>query len=230
MSHESIKTFIIQTFHSSGHAADVIREEIGVPNQTIKIAVKLRSNNPVEIISKFKPLETYFCKDAILFIFTNGYQRISVSLIETSNRPMTLFYQSYGGLGILLSKICRSIGLRLTQNGLSINLLTNTVFQQGNLILSCDPKKICDFLGLDYDAWWTKDSFKTNNDIFRWIMSSKYYSSGLFMKMKFRAKKRAELTPFLNQFLDFIEIETAASNSCVQNLALDFFGITATKQ
>ena len=234
MSCELIKAFIIQTIHSSGYAADLIREEFGVPNQTIKIALELITNNPIEIISKFKPIETYFCKDAILFIFTNGYEKISVSLIDTRNRPMTLFYHSYGGLGILLSKICRSIGLRLTQAGLSINLLSTNksevylgpAHQEGNLILSCDPKKICDFLELDYAAW-ANFSFKTNYDIFRWIMTSKYYSiaSELFMKMKLRAKKRASLTPFLNQFLDFIEIE-AATNSYFQNKALDFFGIS----
>jgi hypothetical protein len=227
---EITSSYILQKIRASGHLADVINGEIGVPAQVIKIAVELKSNNPFEILSRFNPFETFFCKDEIIFIFSNGFKNIKVALFATRNRPLIQFYLSYGEIGYVLSKICRSIGLVFNRYGLSINLLPKTDKQQnkkqfgdGVLILSCNPNKICDFLELDYATW--TNGFTSNYDIFKWIMSSKYYDSEIFMKLKSKNSKRRKLNSFTNQFLDYIEMQTTTKHLNVQNQALAFFGI-----
>jgi len=57
-------------------------------------------------------------------------------------------------------------------------------------------------------------------------MSSKFYKSSIFSKLKSHINKRKKLNTFFNQFLDYIEIETATQNLNVQNQALVFFGIS----
>lgn len=226
---EITSSYIIQKIRASGHLADVIKGEIGVPAQVIKIAVELKSNNPFEILSRFNPFETFFCKDEIIFIFSNGFKNIKVALFATRNRQLTQFYLSYGEIGYVLSKICRSIGLKFNRYGLSINLLPETdkrtkkQYNEGILILSCNPNKICDFLELDFATW--TSGFTSNTDIFKWVMSSKYYDSGIFMKLKSRNSKRQKLNSFTNQFLDYIEMQTTTKHLNVQNQALAFFGI-----
>jgi len=221
-------SYIIQKIRASGHLADVIIGEIGVPVQVIKIAVELKSNNPFEILSRFNPFETFFCKDEIIFIFSNGFKNVKVALIATRNRPLIQFYLSYGEIGYVLSKIFRSIGLHFNRYGLSINLQqteqNKKKYNEGCLILSCNPNKICDFLEIDFDRW--NQGFHSNYDIFKWIMSSKFYKSSIFSKLKSHINKRKKLNTFFNQFLDYIEIETATQNLNVQNQALVFFGIS----
>jgi hypothetical protein len=227
---EFTTSFIIQKIRASGHLADVIKGEIGVPAQVIKIAVELISNNPFKILTLFYPFETFFCKDEILFVYSNGFENIKVALYATRNRPLIQFYLSYGEIGHVISKICRSIGLKFNRYGLAINLLPETKdqikkeFNEGFLILSCNPNKICDFLGLDFATW--TNGFTSNNDIFKWIMSSKYYDSGIFMKLKSHNSKRKKLNSFTNQFLDYIEMETTTHHLNVQTQALAFFGIS----
>lgn len=81
------------------------------------------------------------------------------------------FFLSWGDCGMLIGQIAHATGLRMGQQGLFTSISDNPN-QRDDLILSTDPRKICEFLGLVYTSW--KDGFGSEGHIFRWLCESPY--------------------------------------------------------
>ena len=98
------------------------------------------------------------------------------------------FFLSWGDCGMLIGQIAHATGLRFGadssatphtnnyvvrfgQQGLFTSISDNPN-QRDDLILSTDPSKICEFLGLDYTSW--KRGFGRECGIFRWLCESPY--------------------------------------------------------
>ena len=81
------------------------------------------------------------------------------------------FFLSWGDCGMLIGQIAHAAGLRFGQQGLFTSISDNPN-QRDDLILSTDPRKICEFLGLDYPMW--KLGFGGECGIFRWLCESPY--------------------------------------------------------
>ncbi len=200
-----IKTNIIQQLLLSGNPIGHIEDELGKADfDQISILIQLKSKNPLELIACFKPRKTICANGVISFDYSlhNAYCPIKINLINTNNIQMSQFYYSYGGLGYILSTICKSIGLNFSESGLRINLGKNT---KEYLLISDSPEKICSFIGLNYNCW--KSGFTNNDELFQWIMSTSYFSSGIFLKIGLSERKRSKQNVFYNVFLDYVQNE-----------------------
>ena len=120
------------------------------------------------------------------------------------------FFLSYGDCGMLIGQIAYATGLRFGadspavpransyalrfgQQGLFTSISDNPGMSD-DLILSTDPRKICEFLGLDYTSW--KHGFGAECGIFRWLCESPYIH---LVKLKPRPGRDMYL-----QFIDYV--------------------------
>lgn len=116
-------------------------------------------------------------------IFHNGnchsfdYEDTQIDLIECECEDFETYEDYYNfGLGNFLGKIARSIGFKFGMGGLWINLYKNN--EKYKIPVSKDSKKIYDFLGYDYERY--KNGFEKLEDIYDYILSSKYFNSDIF--------------------------------------------------
>lgn len=114
-------------------------------------------------------------------IFHNGacwsfdYDGIQIDLITTNEKDYasTLHYMSDNDLGNYIGKIAHGFGFKYGQEG----LVYDHYFKGSNIgrvLVSKDYPKIYEFLGLSYDRW--KEGFDELEDIFKFIVDSKYFN------------------------------------------------------
>lgn len=133
------------------------------------------------------------------------------------------FFLSWGDCGMLIGQIAHAAGLRFGADSSAspnTNRYTVRFGQQGlftsisdrpgmseDLILSKDPRKICEFLGLDFDRWY--NGFETETDIFAWL-----YYSPFIQKMKFDCSRRCR--EMYLRFGEFVKTQRAAEASSTE--------------
>ncbi len=102
-----------------------------------------------------------------------GYQ---VDIIEIPEDHMELarFFYGYGDTGMIFGMFVRNIGLKFGMAGLTLKCETYKINLSHNL------KPILEFMGLSYESW--RQGFETQEDIFRFIKSSKYFRPSCFVR------------------------------------------------
>lgn len=104
------------------------------------------------------------------------YQGYQIDIIETDEALMELarFFYGYGDTGMIMGMFLRNIGLKFGISGLTYKCETYKIK------LSQDLKAILKFLGLDYGVW--EQGFETQEDMFRFLESSKYFRPYFFSR------------------------------------------------
>lgn len=102
-----------------------------------------------------------------------GYQ-IDVIEIDEDHFELGRFFYGYGDTGMITGMFTRNIGLKFGMGGLTYKCETYKIK------LSHDLRAILQFLGLDYDAW--LEGFDTQEDLFRFMESSKYFRPYFFSR------------------------------------------------
>jgi hypothetical protein len=136
------------------------------------------SNNDINfdklIKMVFKPVE----------IFHNGnchsfdYDSTQIDLITCGNEDYETYKHYYDyGFGNYFGKIAQSIGFKYGMEGLWIN---HFIGQQNKfkIMVSKDFRKIYEFLGYDYNRF--LKGFENIEDIYDFVMTSKYYTPHIF--------------------------------------------------
>ena len=188
-------------------------EILETPEQTyfneLTILVKLKSQNPIEIVSKFNPREKMCNRNIYSFDYClpGNHEPIQVNFIDVQNLAMAQFYYSYRDVNTIISRLANSTGITYGSTGLLLNLYKNTVLPQkasvcletlGEIFLSDCPSEICQFFGLDYSTWVA--GFTKKTQIFNWLISSPYFQRDLFMIQSRSTKKQ-----LLNDFVQFLK-------------------------
>lgn len=180
------------------------------------------------IIEKINPIEMVSNGD----VLSIGYKLESdeyfqIDFIKCKNINTSKFYFSYGDLGSIIGRITKYYGLTFGSDGLWINILSQTVnkyieesqieivikgnkvkdqidqtWNLGKIILSDNPESICKYLDLDYELW--NKGFADSNEIFNWIIKSSWYSHDIFNKLNCEHRRRFNLRPFYQKFVEYI--------------------------
>lgn len=144
---------------------------------------KFEINNLIKEL--FNPIEIVHNGPVTSF----DYDNFQIDLIESRSLEefnSKMFYFAYGDLGCLMGKMINFYKIKFGDRGLWIDV-GNTIDQKSlgvksnigkEILLSIEPKEICDFLGLNYEFW--KSGFETKIQIFEWLSSSKYFMKGIF--------------------------------------------------
>ena len=106
----------------------------------------------------------------VSFVY-KGYQvnMVQVPTNAVSRYHLTSLLYSYNGLGVLLHRMFRSLGLTLSVKGLFVNMEDGEPFT-----LHQDVKQVCTALGLNFDT--LRYDIRDNNSVCEFLFASPYAS------------------------------------------------------
>ena len=140
-------------------------------------------------------------------VFSTVYKNFQVDyfLVQPQYLESTYNFLSFNDLGNLLGKICRKFSLKYGEKGLVYVFRRKDGHYKKDLKVSTDFQKICSFLELDYQRW--VNGFSTLEEMFEWVIASKYFSIKPYQKQNNSDKisKRAKNRPTVERFLRFIQ-------------------------
>jgi hypothetical protein len=192
-----IKHFVTKSYE---HKPDFGDLDVLISTENIE-----NSNEMYELIkNKFDTKEIVRNKSVISFEL-NEFQ-VDFILINKKHWEVSKVYYSYNDLGNLMGRISYKMGFRYGHEGLRVNYNSPHGGKTLKIYVSRDPKEIFNFLGFDYERF--NNGFKDLDEIFRYVMYSKYYTPSIFQyeslnhQNKTRNKKRANYRGFLEYIAD----------------------------
>ncbi len=128
--------------------------------------------------------------------------QVDVFLLGTSKLNTCYDFMSYNILGNLLGRIYHKFNLRYGEDGLFYVLRGFNNHVSKEIIVSRDMYEILDFIGLSHERW--LEGFNDLEEIFDYVISSKYFCSDSYDLKYYNVQKRAKERPDFNKFLDYI--------------------------
>ena len=128
-----------------------------VPNDDIQVvdAIKLLFDIRDPDLININGSITSFALDCS-FAGLNGclFQVDMIQVRSLDHLRMAAFFDSYGGLGVIIGPIFKCCALKLSDSGLWCNLLSETSDSHiCKILLTDSPQAICAFAGLDIAQW-----------------------------------------------------------------------------
>lgn len=139
-------------------------------------------------------------------VYSFDYDRLQIDLIIVSPEHWNthkVFY-SYDPVGNLSGKIAHKLGLKYGFEGLVYPYRSKNTNHVGDILISTNHWKIFEFIGLDFDRY--LDGFETKQDIFEFIIGSKYFHPDMFRMENLTAidRKRNKKRQTYGEFLAYI--------------------------
>lgn len=104
-----------------------------------------------------------------LYDYLNEKHQVDLQVLTDSETfDLAYFCQSYGDLGIILSKCVRAMGMSLSSvTGLCHREKMPISGDYKSYTITKKPQKICEYLGLDFEQW--RAGFTSRDAIFDWL-------------------------------------------------------------
>ena len=238
--YQRIKSHISNELKSEGYVICEITETPGKDSFGDLDLLYWTDNSKLDIkqtIGKlFKPNEIVSNGE----VYSFDFEQFQIDLIKCSSvqqMAFAKFYFSYGDVGGIIGRICSAYGLKFGHDGLHAVLYDNTVYPSREFddkkthreITLCEsPNKVCEFLGLDWSEY--SNGFANVNEIFEWIIKSKYFYVELFTVFNHDNIKRLKIRPMYIKFIEHIGINKnkiyrgRQFSENIQPEAIEFFG------
>lgn len=150
----------------------------------------------------FKPKEMVKNGNVLSF----EYEEFQIDLIVTPSEQYdtSVNYFGYNDLGNLLGRLANSIVLKLGHDGLSYIWKCDT-YEFHKEVISTDWEEICKLLDVDYEVY--QQGFDTLEDIFKFVMKSRFFHSETFLleNRNNYARTRDKKRKTYQEFLKYIE-------------------------
>jgi len=142
----------------------------------ILISDSLGINNMIpKILNLFKPNE--YIKNGNVFTFNVNDFQIDLIFVNDINFDMSICYFQNNDAGMLIGRICHSLGLKYGPTGIRL-LVLNDNDRICDIPLTNDPKIIFSILGLDFETF--KNGFDNYTQLFDFLSTSKYFYYDIF--------------------------------------------------
>jgi hypothetical protein len=130
--------------------------------------------------------------------------QVDLILLPEGSLETGLMYFSNDPIHNILGKIAHKFGLKHSDDGLIYPYRSKTDSIMENIVISKEPRKIMEFLGCDYDKY--LGGFETLEEIFEYIIHTKYFNFDIFdlKKLYGRDRKRNKKRKSYNEFLNYI--------------------------
>ncbi len=136
-------------------------------------------------------------------VFSMVYKGLQTDFFVVPERYLesTYTFMCFNDLGNFIGRMCRRFNLKYGEEGPSyVYRRHSNENYKVDLELSQDFKKICRFLDLDYASW--KTGFDSLEDLYTWVIQSKYFSVAPYLDelrghLKSREKERQTVTKFV---------------------------------
>jgi len=162
------------------------------------------------IIDDFAPKDVFRNGNCLSF----EYLEFQVDLITYPPEEFgtALDYYAYNDLGNLCGRLAHMMGLKLGHDGLSYNWRVDT-YQFKNVVLLTDWDDILPVLGLDPAIY--RRGFDTLEDIFKFVVSSQFFSKDIFLleNRNNTSRTRDAKRKTYMEFLDWIEVDGNVVNN-----------------
>jgi hypothetical protein len=142
---------------------------------------------------------------AVGHVFSTVYRGLQTDFFTVPERHLqsTHDFMSFNDLGNFMGRICRRFDLKFGERGLVY------VYRRarGNFLVELeitqDFAKVCDFLGLDYEAW--RAGFPSLPAMFEWVIASPYFSVAPYLdETDSNLRKRAEERSTVARFITYL--------------------------
>jgi hypothetical protein len=164
----------------------------------------IRLFNPVEILDNYVISFSYPSNEH------NTYYQIDIIPVESIGSAM--LYYSYSDFGNIIGKCVSYHGFTFGSDGFSIKIKNrligiendNPYYTLGKIKLTNNIEEICLLLGILYSQWL---NIKTEEDIYKIIVSSKFYNKEAFEFIPYKYSKNIYKRELYKGFLNYIGIE-----------------------
>lgn len=140
-------------------------------------------------------------------VYSFDYQNFQIDFIPVreSKWETAKVYYSYDPLGNIMGKTFHKFGLSYGWDGLFYKFRNFNGRLAQNILLTNDARKIFEFGGYDYNRY--LEGFDTLNDIFEFVMNTKYFDNDIFAfnNLKSIDKKRNRKRGSYHVFLKHME-------------------------
>jgi len=135
------------------------------------------------------------------------YDNFQIDVIETTSElyDTTYSYYSYNDLGNLIGRIAHKLGLKYGHEGLLMPIRDNEIRGQNNIVVTRDTAKALEFLGYNSNVF--AQGFDNLNDIFDFVINTKYFNRDIFAfeNLNHINRVRNRKRKVYAQFLDYIQ-------------------------
>lgn len=184
------------------------------------------------IVELFNPTEIY--QNSHIYSFDYKEFQIDIILVNPENWYTSNVYFSYNDLGNFMGRIAYQMGFRYGDYGLKLVYRHEDGGRKFERIISRNPIKIFEFLGFEWNKY--EKGFNTVEDIFDFVIESKYFNTDIFQyeqldhQNRTRNKKRKNYAAFLEYIIGLEKHYTYASKDEYVELAEKFFSIDLRSQ
>lgn len=156
-----------------------------------------------EVEKHLNPTEVVTNDGTVSFDFENF--QIDLSPVAESKWEATKFWMDYDPSSNLLGKLFHKFGLKYAPDGLLYPYRGDGGRVIKDIVITKDFRKMMEFVGLDPERKYI--GFDTLEEIFDWIISSKYFNPELFMfeNLNQTDRKRNRKRPTFNKFIEYIK-------------------------
>lgn len=167
-----------------------------------------KPNWKAELNSDLGVIETHSVRNVHSMLYRNF--QTDIFLVGTNKLETCYNFMCYNILGNLIGRIYHKFNLRYGEDGLHYVLRGFNNHISKELLVSRDMKDMLTFVDLSYERWLR--GFDTVEEIFEYIINSKYFCSNSYDLKYFNVQKRATERPDFNKFLDYIHEKNIVKN------------------
>lgn len=189
--------YVLKFYHSKPDHGDM-DILLKVDNQFYNKGINIRK----EVEKHLKPNEAITNDSTTSFDFEQF--QIDLMPVTESVWESTKFWMDYDPSSNLLGKLFHKFGLKYGPDSLHYPFrLEGRVVH--DIVITKDFRKMMEFMGLDPERKYK--GFDTLEEIYDWIISSKYYNTELFLldNLTQDDRKRNKKRPTFNKFLEYVK-------------------------
>ncbi len=141
-------------------------------------------------------------------VFSTVYRDFQVDYFcrgDEADFLSTYNFLSFNDLGNLLGKLFRRFNLKYGERGLFYVYRSEPTHYKRDIPLTRDPARMFSFLGLEVEPW--ERGFPDLESMFRWVVSSPYFSIAPFLERKATTERRHRQRKTFRAFVEFLERE-----------------------
>lgn len=139
-------------------------------------------------------------------VYSMSYRGLQTDFFAVPARYLdsTASFMSFNDVGNFIGRICRRFDLKYGEEGLAYVYRRASGNYTKDLELTQDLARTCAFLGLDHPRW--VNGFATLDDVFAWVIESKYFSVAPYLdEREGSMKDRAQVRPTVQRFIAYLQ-------------------------
>ena len=173
------------------------------------------------IINTYPTTEVSRNKSVISFEYDNF--QVDFILMDEDCWDTAKIYYSFNDLGNLMGRIAASMGFRYGHDGLRYEYRHPDGGKVLKMHVSRDPEDIFTFLGFDYHRM--RYGFRDLEEIFRYVIYSKFFNKGIFeySALNHQNRTRNKKRKNYNLFLEYLEKKVLPIDFVDTDLTKEFF-------